>query len=576
MAVFTGGTSLGANVRRDPSFLRARNLHERLTPETLAVYVSELEERCNDFSIATKMRTLASFARRALRPEDAELLRAEAQKFERRVRAHNNVKSDTSSRSFAIPEADLPAQFRPVYDALKKTGKSGPQYAAEFCRYLGSQVAAGVDIDKLPKTELASEFHLANFENKLGNVTPTRLTGLGSMLIAGIPGIDVSAIQARASDLRKKASTNPESYDRRSRPYDELPPEAKARFDFAVTYDGKRSFIFDGCEVPLAKARNLDGGEYSAAHINDMRLALRMHYTVLLDAAPALAANPSEWPSKEALAWFQAHYADLTPITQASRLDHLIAALRAIGGDRKPFRAQRRQIRLLSAVARKISDPLVVPFLPTRKTRRRSRAVARIALRRWRDLVHSSLAYQDPTRVAGQFRTALIVAILSEMPIRLRTIELLQNDWMRKVRSRYTVTVPADAMKNRRAYFRELSGEVSRLITAWTEEVRPFMLDNRPDPGVFLISDEGTALSRHIFQISVPAFMESFFGFRIPMHAIRKLHASELVDDPERASRRLQHKNGESKKAYQGHAQVRDQSRSSNLYDQSSDFFEQS
>lgn len=557
---------LGAIEREDPSFL-ADPRKARVTPQTVGWLVAQHSHLAAQ-SVATILRNLVAFCEAGSRASDVQFIRDFAQTFESKAARTG----PTSRRRYALASSQIPSQLAEAYEKVKPF----EQYAGAFLRYLGAQALAGIPLASMMPSDLGSRACLHNFECILGKgaVSSQRINSLGCALQRA--GIDASALFERSRELRRGESSRPELYTRRSRSFDDLPSEVKARFAFVTTYDGMSGFEFDGKSISLPKARTFDARDLSEAQIDKMRSALRMHFTILSSADEVLAKQWREWGSARAWKFYKWFYAELSPVTQASRIEDLMAALRAINGDNehKLFHTERRQIQLLMGIARKVAGPMVVPLLPTRKVRRRARAIARKTLFRLRDLRQVHWPYRDPKRLAGLFRTALIVAILGEMPVRLRTMSLLTIKTVKKVGEVYTADIPPTLMKKCNAYFDSFSVPLSRLIDIWIEEVRPFLLDGRDDDGALFISDEGKALSRSCFQTGVPAFMDAFYRERVNMHLFRALHASELVDDADAAAWMLQHTADDSQIPYQDSLRLRDRQKKSSLWEQSEGFFE--
>jgi len=221
----------------------------------------------------------------------------------------------------------------------------------------------------------------------------------------------------------------------------------------------------------------------------------------------------------------------------------------------------------------------------TQRLRLRARAIAFKVLQRLRDLKNSSLPYRDLSRLAALFRTALVVALLAEHPIRLRALTALTTDHLKKpkpmafVRAattapRYGLNIPGALTKSGAPFRGTLSVGLTGLFDMWFDEVRPLLLNGRPEISAVFISDNGRSLSRSVFQKSIPAFSAAVFQFRINVHLFRTLHGTELVGDREAAARRLHHGNRDSQIAYQDGATRRDQDRSSSLQQQTQGFFD--
>lgn len=539
-----------------------------LAPDVVDRFIEEATSRMSSCSIANTLRNIVGFSTAAFDDEhDVQFIRDRAQVFEAKA------KREPGGRySYAIDETEIPFQFTANFDRLRETS-----YPGEFLRYLGAQRAAGFDLNDLTADQLCADVHVAAFiSQRGGQISAQSLNSLACALQAA--DFDARPLFRLAAEKRRENSPNAGSYERRSDPFENLPNEIQKRFEFVIDYKSGATFAdIDGRHISLPKAQTRDRRDYSENHIKCMKLALRMHYTILKEHDEAFASDLESWKTPEAFRLHQIFYAGSSFVTQASRLEELIAALGAIFGDieRKLFPLQRRQIRLLNAVAAKVAQPVVVPDLPIRIVRRRSLAIARKALSRWRDLRTVDNPYRDPIRLAGLIRTAMIVAILSELPLRLRTMTLLTPEFIRKNGNAFDIVIPGKFMKNRKPYYRKFSIGLSRMIGVWLSEVRPFLAGpNAPVSLGFFVSNHGNTASRIVFQRNVPEFMEAFFKESISMHEFRNLHASELAEDTEEARFRLQQIWGESQKPYRGAKQARDVDRTSSLIADSGGIFD--
>ncbi len=579
-----------------PERLSATNAAARYTPETLTWLVNLHAPRRSARSMATLMRSLIGFTL-ACAPTNQTFLRTQARKFEAIARRDGKHKT-----SYAIDPSQAP-QFADQYRHLEK--RAAQNYAGAFRRYLGAQQAAGVDVAAIDVAYLVSGEAIANFERLIpaGPTLEKRLNDVGCMLQKAFPGLDARPVFDRAKEIRKAASSHPELYERRAVTIEELPEEVKLRFDFVTTYDGEQDFIFHGIKTRLPKTRRKLGGEFSPAHFNAMRLALRHHYTILRTAGSPLAEDFQRWGERAAIDAFQAFYAESDFVTQTSRLEELIAALRAVYGDakRQRFVHERRQVRLMNALRKRMADDDELGFdlraagrtdpsadavdpPSTHHLRRRATQIALKALARLRDLKASPLAYRDVTRLAVTFRTAMLVAFLAEVPPRLRTVRALTKAHLRKPKptpfsaaaggaTHYGLDVPGALTKTAEPFSHTCSLFLTWLLDAWFAEVRAVLLNGRPDVPAVFISDEGEVLSRSRFQTSLPSFTASVFGFRIYPHLFRKLHGTELIGDREAAARRNQQGNQESQLFYQDGEALSDQDRSSSLQQDTEGFF---
>jgi uncharacterized protein YjhX (UPF0386 family) len=581
-----------------PDLLRERSVPARYTPETLSWFINLHEPRLSARSMATRLRDLVSFAVACAPSADLSFFRAQAQRFEAIAKRDGKHKT-----SYAIDRSQAP-QLAGLYSRLEADGES--PYTGDLSRYLGAQQAAGLNVATLDIAFLASAEAIANFERMIpqSESLQQRITTVGCMLRKAAPGLDLTLVSARASAIRKAASSHPGLYERRAVEIEELPEEVKERLKHATTYDGRLSFALNGKEISLAKAYRRDGKEFSPTHINAMRLALRRHYTILSAAGSPLAQDFLRWGEREAIEAFQAFYAEDDLITQTSRLEELIAALRAIYGDsdRKMFAHERQQVRLMNALRKRLTNDDELGFdlraagkidasgaeavdpPSTHSLRRRATQIALKALARLRDLKASPLAYRDVTRLAGLFRTAMLVAFLAEVPPRLRTVRALTKAHLRKPKPtpfgaaasgamRYGLDVPGALTKTGQPFRHTCSLFLTWLLDAWFAEVRAVLQKDRPDAPEVFISDEGQVLSRSRFQTTLPKFTAAVFGFRIFPHLFRKLHGTELIGDREAAARRNQHGNLETQIFYQDGEALRDQDRSSSLQQDTEGFF---
>ena len=580
-----------------PALLHATSVAARYTPDALTWFISLHAPRLSARSMATHLGNLVSFAVACAPSADLSVFRAQAQKYEAIAKREGKHKT-----SYAIDRSQAP-QFACLYRRLEVDGKS--QYTRDLSRYLGAQQAAGVDVTAIDIAFLASAEAIANFEWMIcqNKSLAGRITTVASMLRKAAPDLDRTLVLARASAIRKAASSHPDRYERRAVALEELPEEAKERLKHATTYDGRVSFALEGKEISLAKAYRRDGKEFSPRHINAVHLALRRHFTILSAAGSPLAQDFQRWGEREATDAFQAFYAESDLITQTSRLAELIAALRAIYGDakRERFVHERRQVRLMNALRKRLTDDDQLGFdlraagrtdpsaeavdpPSTRILRRRATQIALRALARLRDLKASPLPYRDVTRLAGLFRTAMLVAFLAEVPPRLRTVKALTKAHLRKPKPtpfsaaaggamRYGLDVPGALTKNGKPFRHTCSLFLTWLFDAWFAEVRAVLLNGRPDVPAAFISDEGQSLSRSRFQTSMPEFTAAAFGFRLHPHLFRKLHGTELIGDREAAARRNQHADQDTQIFYQDGTALRDQDRSSSLQKQQEGFF---
>jgi hypothetical protein len=581
-----------------PTLLLGKSVAARYTPETLSWFVNLHAPRLSARSMATHLGNLVSFAVACAPSADLSFFRAAAQKFEAIAK-----RDDKHKTSYAIDPSEAP-QLADQFRRLEECGASARAYKGEFRRYLGAQQAAGVDVKTIDVAFLASAEAIANFERMIpkSDSLQQRITNVACALRKAEPGLDLTPLSARASAVRKAASSHPGLYERRAVALEELSEEVKERLKHATTYDGRLSFALVGKEIALAKAYRRNGQEFSPTRIDAMHLTLRRHFTILSAAGSPLAQDFRRWGDREAIDAFETFYAEDDLITQTSRLEELIGALRAIYGDsdRKMFARERRQVRLMNALRKHLSDDDELGFdlraagrldpsaeavdpPSTHILRRRATQIALKALARLRDLKASPLAYRDVTRLAVVFRTAMLTAFLAEVPPRLRTVKAMTKAHLRKPKptafgaavggARYGLDVPGALTKNGEPFSHTCSLFLTWLFDAWFAEVRAVLLNGRPDVPEVFISDEGQALSRSRFQTSLPKFTAAVFGFRIFPHLFRKLHGTELIGDREAAARRNQHGDHDSQIPYQDGTALRDQDRSSSLQQDTEGFY---
>lgn len=591
---------LTASVAADqPELLRTAGVAARYTPATISWMLASWQERVSARSMATLARSLIGFAKHSVPDADIAFVRKAAQAYEASAKTQKSTK-----RRYAIARDETPAQFQHHYDLLAATGKSATYNTGEFLRYLGAQKRAGVDIQAIDASFLTSPAAIANFETALpAGKTPAQRINAAACLLQ-IAELDARPLFDRACAIRKAASKNPGLHERRAVAFEALPEEAQRRFDFVTTYDGQASFAFDGRTIILPKARRNDKKEFSDTYIDAMRRALRHHFTILRDLGSPLAEDVQRWGERDAMDAFQAFFAESHFKTQTSRLEELVAALRSIYGDadRRLFQRERRQLQDMKALQallddgepglnlrevgrpEGVSEADAVDPPSTKRLAARARAIAWKALKRLRDLKSSPLPYRDPSRLAGLFRTALIVALLAEKPPRLRSLQAMQKSHLKKPEPlkftaapapapRYDITIPGLYTKSGKPFKHTCSLGLTRLFDALFAEVDGVLLNGRPNVAALFISDEGKALCRSAFQTGLPKFTAAFFRYRMYPHLARKLHGTELIGDREAAARRLQHGDFASQLYYQDKAALRDCDRVTSLSWQSEGFF---
>ncbi|MDI9849535.1 hypothetical protein QM467_15880 [Rhodoblastus sp. 17X3] len=579
------------------AFERQNYVTAHYTPRKINLLIETHQARLSARSMATHLRNLIGFANHVAPLVDTSYLRKRAQEFEARAKLAPKTKS-----SYAIDMSEAP-QFKKHYDKLD--ARDDKTYAGEFRRYLGAQKLAGVDLTAIDASFLVTNVAIANFERTISSKDLVqRLNALGCMLKAADLGCDVGPIFERVRQIRKASSNHPGRMERRALDFETLPEAVKQRFIFVTTYDGKSVFTFNTHEIRLPKARRRNGREFSPNHIKAMQMALRHHFTILRDRNSPAADEFTHWGDADPIRYYQEFYANSDFVTQTSRLEELVSALRAIFGDseRQLFVRERREINRLNALRRLIDDndlgfdlraagnpdlgedsePVEPPS--TEELGRRCREFAERALKRFRDLRKSPLPYRDPKQLARQYRTALIVAFLADHPVRLRTLASLQKEHVEKPRAApirkssetplsREVAVPGSLTKGGMRYARTMYEDLSILFDAWFDEVRPALLGDRPDPSAVFISDEGKPLSRSGFGRALPAFTKAIFGFRIYPHLVRKLHGTELIGDRQATARRLHQSNLDSQIDYQDWIELRDQDRGLSLQQLSLGFF---
>lgn len=568
------------------------------TPRNINLLIEAHQARLPARSMVTHLRGLIGFANHVAPLVDITYLRKKAQEFEARAKLDPKTKS-----GYAIDMSEAP-QFKDNYAKLDV--RNDKTYADEFRRYLGAQKLAGVDLNAIDASFLVTDVAISNFERAISSSQNLvqRLNALGCMLQDADLGCDVGPVFQRVRQIRKASSNQKGLTERRALAFETLPEEVKQCFIFVTTYDGRRAFTINNHEIRLPKARRRNGREFSPTHIKAMQMALRHHYTILRDRNSPAADEFTHWGDADPIRYYQEFYANSDFVTQTSRLEELVSALRAIFGDseRQLFVRERREINRLNALRRLLDDndlgfdlraagnpdlgedsePVEPPS--TEELGRRCREFAERALKRLRDLRKSPLPYRDPMQLARQYRTALIVAFLADHPVRLRTLASLKKEHVEKPRAApiqkssetplcREIAVPGSLTKSGKRYARTMYEDLSVLFDAWFDEVRPTLLSDRSDPSAVFISDEGKPLSRSGFQRSLPAFTKTVSGFRIYPHLVRKLHGTELIGDRQATARRLHQFNLDSQIDYQDGSQLRDQDRGLSLQQQSLGFF---
>ena len=436
----------------------------------------------------------------------------------------------------------------------------------EYRRWLGALERGGVAWRQSDPRQLLTPANVRLFEAEIGRGAAKskiagRLNAFGcglSHLFSGAE-IHVEVVFAHCRRLRRGASQADEP---RREPIDKfkvIPEEERRRLEFALREEAyEEAFTFNGASIALAAQ------PASEATTVKMWTALGAFHAALALSAPDLRRQPVERRDYvKAVGVFIGFFSHCQASTQATRLSDLRMALnRIVNGLDLAFMGP-----LIAALNAEDADAeIVVPALAPRQLKETGVAIMRKLHGRLTDLKHCPTPYRELQPIAEGYRNALIVALLADTPLRLRTLSMLTRSGghLDKKGLSYVLEIPAELMKSKRAFFGVVGEDLTIWIDIYYKEIRPMIAPGAKSDALWP-SRGGQGLSGSAFQTAIPALVLTQLGVWLPVHHFRRVVATYFVFDDDAAAAQLQHRDKKSLKHYQSTQAKRHISRASSL-----------
>lgn len=554
-------------------------LERRLTEETLGYLVVDLQQRLKPVDVISTLRNLLGCARRIMPDADwrFEFVRSKIRELTAIARRDGTLVRPGRVIK-AVAWADMPERYRRLHDDVKAAHPGEPKidaYGKEFTRFVGALDRAGVAWRGVDPQDLITAENLKIYEASIHNfeepwLDAKRLTTFGCSLKHFFPDLNYKFVRTRAAALRRlRPGSLPYDEDRESIPWERVPLEDRDRLEFALrTNHFKKSHVSS-----TGKTIALPSLPAEADSVDTLRLTLRSLHTALLQSAADISRQPVEDRDLRTVATIYEAYFTQTciPRTVATRLYNLVGVLKRI----RPDVNLRFIIRRARAL--KLSDPygpVVVPAIKPEEIKATALKIMEQSYRRMKDLLACRHPYRKPRELAEAFRNALIIAILAEIPLRLRTLSmLLDGETIKKAHRDYVLDVPKKLMKKKKAYFGNLPPDLTEWIDKFRAEVRAVIAPKSKSKH-FWISRRGGRLSKSAFQQAVPALILAHHGIWLNVHKFRHVQATARIGEDDRsASRSVQHGSPKSIKKYKATLLAQQVSRRSSLKDEAKRIF---
>lgn len=173
-------------------------------------------------------------------------------------------------------------------------------------------------------------------------------------------------------------------------------------------------------------------------------------------------------------------------------------------------------ISAAEAEAKSMRKPIDVPDIDAARLLGAAVNLCRDAMQRFQDLSSVQNPYTDPVGALERFRDALIIALLTLVPLRVSNFSqlLIGTSFSKRAMGGYDIVVPASAAKGGRRLVEEVPKVLVPLADFYLDVARPH-LGGEGSTALWPNPDNGNSLSVSWFQRMVPDLIRELTGFRL-------------------------------------------------------------
>lgn len=469
------------------------------------------------------------------------------------------TRKETKTRLRSVCKEDFPRQHSDDFQRLREATKgdgdkraegSWKRTEAEILVWFACLEDAGVEWRDSSLAELMTKPNVQIFADAIcrGRDEPWKQHQRINAFAWGIGPVTGGAAAALkvAAELRATNTSEGSVKYRQNKDHgtlDDCNREDVERLAFALRKDHRKSFRFEGRTIELPRRGGRD------ATIGNCYSALRVMTKALSLSAPHILAQPTtERDYKLVAELILAYFAEYPIITQIIRLDNLRSLLTRIVPGHSDLRWIDRLIRRLNRALK--TEEIVVHDLKPDAILGKAIEVMERSRKRLTDLSQCKVPYAPILRLASEYRNALMVSLLSNDPLRLRSVRLLDcADFKSKPvrdQKRFIVTVDAARMKMKEDYTFIPPAELNIWIDCYFDFVRNILVnkgEGRPsaDPddraAMWISTKNAKRLSAIGIQQAIPRFMLAQHGIAIHVQLFRRFVATELANTPDGSKR---------------------------------------
>jgi hypothetical protein len=576
--------------RFDPALLLTPP-QERLNPISFALVLMELTARLQPADVLVQLGNLKSCAKRMFPEADWSFVVAAMAAYRAGARAAGTLAREKKQKKSVTRDALRGTPHQAALAALAaaqtrydgELAKTSPNNIdGDYRRFLGELKCEGVEcLNSKPRELLTLDnlriYQKAIHSEKNPSADIARLNALAFAFRHLADGVDLAVFDSLKQELRKKfgMKTRPPSF-----PWSDVPAEERRRLEqsFFKQEETQEDDVTDdpdddqgadepsddesadelnawfaalGEDAPVAEQKKSPEMVVRPDTAKGLRLALRGLTRVLRENAPHLAAqHVDKRDYVEVAEIFESTLYPRRPRAVAYCLQRLCSVLQRICPGQS-FRFLKRRVSELKKIEPK--DAVDSPELELPDLGETAMAIMRDSFRRLCDLAFCKNPYRDARELAETYRNALVLAILAEVPLRLRTLSMLiGGETLVWVGANYAIDAPAEIMKNKEPYYGDLSPHLNIWISRYRFFVREF-IKPKSKCADFWLSRNGCALDRSAYQRIVPRIILARHGIKTSCHKLRNAYATQNIEkDPAVVAAGMQHNNLDSLAFYQG------------------------
>lgn len=411
-------------------------------------------------------------------------------------------------RSYALPVDAWPADDRAAYDALIARGEPLAEVrGGDWSRFLGVAAKDAPQALSLPLHGRLTREAVAAYASHTarGSVQVDKTARLRTLKLTAqhlCPSIATSAIDDVIRDLRRP--------DRLT--------GGLAAFGLPVL-EAESDMLLTGIETATLRALTQGGitghddlAETTAIHCEYSYRSMLAHAARAgIAVSPDLAAR--DWQAT--LAALLAARPRWQAATRQARLIEIRAVLR-----RLPVAIDLAflddEIAAAEADAKAQRKPFDVPDIDAARLLAAAVNLCRDAMRRFQDLSSVQTPYADPDGALERFRGALVLALMTLVPLRVGNFSelIIGASFREREAGRYDIEIRASAAKGRRRLVEEVPEILVPLVGFYLDVARP-RLGGEGSTALWPNPDDGRPLSASWFQRMVPELIHELTGLRL-------------------------------------------------------------